>query len=378
MSGPPLKAFELWPGNNFFFCDGHIITGPDVNSAMFTPVLILIPCVVYFIWVCPDLWHHVHPSLVIIGATLTAMSLGSFMLTAFRDPGILPRRSEPDWDEVEVVQRELRERMGAQRTSSLTSSSRYMNHNFMRSRIPRSRDVEVNGMLVKIKWCDTCNLYRPPRCSHCSICNNCVERFDHHCPWVGQCIGRRNYGQFLTFVLSTTVLSWYVFSTSIVHLDNVAVRAVASGEQSNDWPELTAYAFRTAPASVFLMFYTIILVWFVFGLGIFHLYLVSINQTTYENFKFRYDDGNNPYHLGCGSNFGEVCCTMVPDSKLRLREPIVDLNKSKEMGVISTDEEGSERESSLDSSRRTTPRGGVDEDDSSVPVSPAEVSVVSA
>ena len=49
------------------------------------------------------------------------------------------------------------------------------------------------------RMCDKCQKWKPERTSHCSICEICVPKMDHHCPWLGNCVGQHNLKPFFLF-----------------------------------------------------------------------------------------------------------------------------------------------------------------------------------
>ncbi|KAL6274906.1 hypothetical protein ACE6H2_025598 [Prunus campanulata] len=65
--------------------------------------------------------------------------------------------------------------------------------------------IEINNpALLAGNWsqlCATCKIVRPLRAKHCSTCDRCVEQFDHHCPWVSNCIGKKNKWDFFAFLV---------------------------------------------------------------------------------------------------------------------------------------------------------------------------------
>ncbi|XP_050234986.1 probable protein S-acyltransferase 4 [Mercurialis annua] len=293
----PRRLYQLWKGSNRFFCGGRLIFGPDVASMFLSTLLVAAPAIAfcvktYFKIIDNQTRHpyHWYPVLI-VGAFLTILDLVFLCLTSSRDPGIVSRNSRPPESDEAL--------------DAATPSMEWVNGRTPHLRLPRTKDVIVNGHSVKVKYCDTCLLYRPPRASHCSICNNCVQRFDHHCPWVGQCIGIRNYRFFFMFISTATILCIYVFVFSWIHI---------LSKKEPVWKAITHDIL-----SDFLIVYCFVAVWFVGGLTIFHSYLISTNQTTYENFRYRYDKKENPYNMGLMRNVKEIFFTKIPASMNKFR-----------------------------------------------------------
>lgn len=173
----------------------------------------------------------------------------------------------------------------------------------------RSFQFPIKTHLFKVKFCRTCMIYRPPRTSHCLECNVCVERFDHHCPWLGNCVGKRNYKLFLPFLIALAVL----VAIGITQCVMVFVKADTVSR-------------LTLGFTAFLCVYMAAAGLFIYTMLFIHLYLSTGNMTTNEYCKKYWDvrSGNpfrkNKFIKNLLKIFGNRTVSKVdPESKVEQR-----------------------------------------------------------
>lgn len=140
------------------------------------------------------------------------------------------------------------------------------------------------------RYCNYCNIVKPMRAHHCSICKKCVLKMDHHCPWVNTCVGWRNHKHFLLFLFYMWTASGYYITICWSESRQMLFGRVT---ETNLYLIAIVLAFSAFVAvSLFLGWTT---------------FLMVTNHTTIEFYTVcAKKDKQNPFNLGFWRNCEEV------------------------------------------------------------------------
>jgi hypothetical protein len=284
-------------GKNKFFCNYLGVTGSKFYHMIYSFFLISIPYsgMIIILIYNKNIVSIIFP--IVFTSIFYIIEIIAGLLGGCTDPGILPRQGD-DF---------------------------YYNPNR-----PLLKTV-VNGHVITLTFCYSCSLFRPPRTSHCSLCDNCVERFDHHCLWLGTCVGKRNYKYFYLLVFCLSISSIFQIIYSIYYI----VFQIKKFKNKENYSLLLLLGL-SAVALVDLLF----LLFFLGKLFFLHTYLIFKSMTFYEYIKKKFDKipNVNPFQKKILGTIDRIIFSFPPKSFLvsyltRKRKKYIrenDTNKAKE------------------------------------------------
>lgn len=136
----------------------------------------------------------------------------------------------------------------------------------------------IDGNQVILKNWRIWRILRPPKTVHWYTCDHWVQEMDHHWMWLSWCIGKGNYCYFISFLITLNIIHMLVFLQSIL--------AIFYDDQSED-AQFIVDNLKTHVYMVLMSILSIIMLWFILPLLLFHFYLIKNKMTTNEYFKVK-------------------------------------------------------------------------------------------
>lgn len=195
------------------------------------------------------------------------LGMVSYLRTIFEDPGGVPH----DW--------KLSDR-------NIINSKKMLS----KQNIKLTTERMLGG---SIRICRVCVQQKPDRTHHCSSCQRCVLRMDHHCPWVNNCVGFNNHKFFILFIFWLVVGSFFVDISLLMDIVLIFLKKSASADSMIGFNQLnTLWVFFIA------FFFGFSLSFFL----LFHIKMILWNETTLQTISPSYRN-ENPFDLGFKKNF---------------------------------------------------------------------------
>lgn len=241
---------------------------PHFRTLVLAIIYETVAMLVYVIGVPQPSWSRV------LAFALFISTVSAHIAVAWTEPGIILPGEEPSQEELAKVRLEERE-----------SSNRY---------------------------CYTCHTWKPARAKHCRVCDRCVTRFDHHCPFTGNCIGQRNYRRFIIYLCLASLLSFYgILGSFLVLYSNIEHHDFF--QHLGDILIHGEVFYKVTLAALLLSVISFMLV---APLLCYHLYITSLGVTTNEHVRGVFLHRPNPHHEGCTDNYKSLCCSPIPLSQV--------------------------------------------------------------
>ena len=199
------------------------------------------------------------------------------------------------------------------------------------------------GYFQKYKICNSCNIIRPLRTTHCGSCDNCVLKFDHHCPWIGTCVGKRNYHYFFFFLIFLNLTQIFMGIFSLIYISTKIVHDVKLYKKNSQFKgKEIQISFANVVVAIWLLCYIAISMIFTTGLLLFHIKIMKQDKTTKEELKKLFmNPFLNPYERNLKQNLKNV---LIPNIKTTSILDELKINKNNYNKFIKVEEKEKKNE----------------------------------